>query len=354
MKKLILLAICCAPVITGYAQDDDVYFVPSKKSNPTEDVTPRALTPSTVIPLTNDTHDYDNWAEHRGNGHWDVDAYNRRGAWQEGLRDSLATDSIDDVPTAEGDCTARIVRFHSPRAGVIVSSPYYADVVDVWMDPWYINPWYSPWSWYTPWYDRWYTSWYGGWYGWGWSCGWGWNYYPGWWYPGPSWGWGGWHHHHHWYPGWGGGHNYWAGNIGPRGGYVGRYGRGGAYDTARPSGNRSGYTRGNTRNGRYNTTTGNVRPSRNFGNTTNGTRPSRTFNNRTTNDRQPSRTFNNNNRTTNDRQPSRSFNNTNRTISPSGGRSSVGAQPSRGSSFGGGHSGGGRSFGGSGSRGGRR
>ena len=266
MKKLLLLLCSSAFVLTASAQDDDLYFVPSKKSSK-KTTTERYETPSRDNEAQTDTHSYDNWADGRGNGNWDVDAYNRRTTREE-VTDTAAIDPSDEAKDlASGDYTARLVRFHSPRAGIIVSSPYYSDIIDVWVDPWYYNSWYSPWGWYDPWYYSWHSAyWYHSW-------GWGWSYYPHY-----SWNWGwGWcdpwyHHHHHWHPTWGGTYpSYYAGNIGPRGGYVGRYNRGGAYTTSRPS---RDYTLAGTRNtgvrgttNRNNRTSGSsaYRPSRSFG-----------------------------------------------------------------------------------------
>ena len=269
MKKLLLLLCSSAVVLTASAQDDDLYFVPSKKSSKKTTPTERYETPTRNNEAQEEAETYDNWADGRSNGNWDVDAYNRRTPREEAT-DTAAIDPSDEAKDlAAGDYTARLVRFHSPRAGIIVSSPYYSDIIDVWVDPWYYNSWYSPWGWYDPWYYCWPSSyWHHHW-------GWGWSYSP---YYSWSWGWG-WcdpwyhhHHHHHWYPTWGSTYpSYYAGNIGPRGGYVGRYGRGGAYTTSRPS---RDYTLAGTRNtgvrgttNRNNRTSGGsaYRPSRNFG-----------------------------------------------------------------------------------------
>ena len=353
-------------MLTASAQDDDLYFVPSKKSSKKTTPTERYETPSRENQVQDNTQTYDNWADGRGNGNWDVDAYNRRKPHTE-TADTVAIDSSEEAEDmASGDYTARLVRFHSPRAGIIVSSPYYSDIIDVWVDPWYYNSWYSPWGWYDPWYYSWHSAyWYHGW-GWGWS----WSYYP---YYSWSWGWG-WcdpwyHHHHHCHPTWGGVHtNYYAGNIGPRGGLVGRYGRGGAYTTSRPS---RDYTLASSRNtgvrgttSRNNRTLGSssYRPSRNFGQSSTTTRGNvkggsvsrdRTFtpSNTTRFNNSGSTTRNSTTRTT----PSTRSTTTRSTIGSSNGGSnsrSFGSGGGSGRSFGGG----GGSFGGGGGRsmGGRR
>lgn len=353
-------------VIAGYAQDDDVYFVPSKKKQNTQPAEEYVPNESTYTPITpyDTPNDYDNWADGRENGDRDVDEYNRRYRNDNLDNDSTATDSNWTEPEdyANGDCTARLVRFHAPHAGYVVSSPYYADVVDVWLDPWFYDPWYSPWGWYS-----WNYGWYGWNYGWGygWHYGWGWSPYWGS-YWGPGWAWcDPWHHHHHgWGPGWwepGHGHhpNYYAGNIGPRGGYVGRYDRNNTH-IAGTTGSNRGYRPGTSGVGgsRGNT----YRPSRNYGNS--DYRPSRTTGNSNTS--RSGRSFGNTNSSRSDRtlnttgNGSRTTGNSSRTMGNSsrttGNSSRVSSTPSRsGGSFStGGHSSG-RSFGGGGgSRGGRR
>lgn len=296
------------------AQSDDVYFVPSKADkakSKTETVEASTYTP---LPYNSNESDgvseHDNWADGRGNGHWDVDQYNRRN--EDGNyssdNDTLADDAYSDG-YGDNSCTSLIVRFHSPRVGVYVSSPYYWSLYDPWFDPWFYDSWYS-------------FGWPATYYGWGWRP-WRWGYY-GWydpWYPG--WGWGpswGWYPHYH-------GPSYaWNAQRGPHGGFVaygnGRASRPGFSNSVRPSGTRYA----------------NYRPSRNFGNgLTNrpsrsayrdSYRPSRNFGNSSS---VPSRNYNNRPSYT----PSRSFGN-------SGARPTF-SSPSR--SFGGG-SGGGRSFGG--------
>ena len=75
-----------------------------------------------------------------GNVVRDVDEYNRRGAYAESAAEANAsTDYVDeDIP--EMSCTERIILFHSPSVGVVISSPYYWDY---YYDPW----WYGSWRW---------------------------------------------------------------------------------------------------------------------------------------------------------------------------------------------------------------
>lgn len=201
MKKSLLLLTLCLSSLGTYAQDDDVYFVPSSKDKTETNDTYTASGRSSYTPITgNDdpTFQQSDWAAGRGNGRWDVDAYNRRGRNYKGnaVADTLTSQQTYDQGYEDGyedgSCTARIVRFWSPRAGVYVSSPYYMDYYDLSYayDPFYYGygsawsigwsgwygwgswygwrpyySWYGWGGWHSPWYDPWYDPWYGG-------CGW--------------------------------------------------------------------------------------------------------------------------------------------------------------------------------------
>lgn len=187
MKKILPLLLLAASVsLPLQAQDDDVYFVPSKSKKEVKTDYRPAVRQSEVDML--ETTAGTSTASRSQMSDEDVDAYNRRYR----PADTLSSAAVEDVDDAENyssseSYTVRLVRFHSPTVGVWVSSPYYAVVTDdlyadIWLDPWdlYYSPWYTPY--YRP-----YWSW-----GWSscssfwWSCGWGWDPY--------------WHHHH--YPIW--------------------------------------------------------------------------------------------------------------------------------------------------------
>ena len=235
-KSLLLLAVCLGSLGT-YAQDDDVYFVPSSKDKTETNDTYTAPGRSSYSPITgsdDQTFQQSNWAAGRGNGQWDVDAYNRRGRNYKG---NTVADTLDaqqsynqgyDDGYEDGSCTARIVRFWSPRAGVYVSSPYYMDY-------------YGLCDFYDPFYYGYGSAWSIGWSGWyGWGSWYGWRPYYGSWY-----GWGGWHSpwYDPWYDPWYGGYGWWGGphhdwawrpalpsnaQRGPVGGWVSRGGSRGA------------------------------------------------------------------------------------------------------------------------------
>lgn len=226
MKKSLLLLLMCigANAATAWAQDDDVYFVPSEKAqSSSQPKHTQKHAYDTYDPVAND-YDFQesNWAEGRGNGNWDVDSYNRRGKNYKGQCDEEKSNAVSCYDQGyadgyeDGKYTQRIVRFYSPRPGIYVSSPYYLDCYDFYFDPWYYgyaggwawSGWWGWGSWYgwRPYYSNWHWGW-GGWY----DPWWGWPSYA--WYP-----------HHHWHGSW-----YPAGSErGPRGGYIAYGGRRGA------------------------------------------------------------------------------------------------------------------------------
>lgn len=160
MKKSLLLLTLCLSSLGTYAQDDDVYFVPSSKDKTETNDTYTASGRSSYTPITGSddpTFQQSDWAAGRGNGRWDVDAYNRRGRNYKGngVADTLTSQQTYDQGYEDGyedgSCTARIVRFWSPRAGVYVSSPYYMDYYDLYYtyDPFYYgygSAWSIGWS----------------------------------------------------------------------------------------------------------------------------------------------------------------------------------------------------------------
>lgn len=288
MKRILAIMLLAIGWWSAAPAQDDVYFVPSKETEVnTETSVSQTARPVAVQSSRQIVTDNENWATDDRNADWDVDRYNRRYETED---DSVAAEEYDaEEAEAPGECTSLIVRFHSPRFGVFVSSPYYYDYLDFWYDPWYDWAWYGWYGWGSP---YWAWSWGGPW--WGFSWGWG-----------PSWAWA----PHYWHP-----HRPLYGG-GPHGGYV-AYGR--RNTAGRPSRNFA-TTRGTS-----------TRPSRNFGNSRRQYAPSRNYGQRSSNSyrntSRPSRNFGNSGVS-----PSRSFGNS------GGGRVST---PSR--SFG---NGGGRSFG---------
>lgn len=286
MKPFILFLIgFCAPL--SLLAQDDMYFVPSKSEakEPVVTYTPVEVSRDVVR---------------------DVDEYNRRGAYAESA--AAINDSADyvDEDAPEMSCTERIILFHSPSVGVVISSPYYWDY---YYDPW----WYGSWRWpYYAW-----SSWW--WYD---------PRYPGWGWGPPYWG------HVHWPHrplNVGSGLGQWR--PGPTGGYV-RYGNGyrrpstGQFTTNRP---------GSVNTGRFGTTT-NRRFStgrRNFN-----------MNRQSGTNQENNRTFNNNRRFNNSRSNNSMQQRSEQSFSPSRSYSSPGrsfGSPGRSTGT---SRGGGRSFGG--------
>lgn len=308
MKKYIALLVLALGTSTlSYAQDDDVYFVPSKSEKSKSNTAPR----SQYEILSEDNSSSSQVQSYNDNGDWDVDAYNRRRQ----SADTVATEEVYDED-ATGVYTTRLVRFHSPRVGVYVSSPYYSVLTDYY---WY-DPWLTPWD---------YPYYYGSWYGWGWSP----FYYGGpyWHYSwhGPWWNYG-WGYPHYWGSHWHG--PSWA--YRPSGSWRPNTDR--RVTAYRPSRN---YAAGGNRYGvgtrpSRGYATPSTNSNRTFGNTT---RPSRNYGNST----QPSRNYGNANRNnSNNYSPSRSFGNSRGSVSmPSRSGVSTGGGRSMGS-------GGGRSMGG--------
>ena len=191
-KRISLTCIfAMAAILTVSAQDDDLYFTPARKKAKQTDV-PAAVTPAprnvTVVNAARPQLEVYNTNSRND------DEYNRRGnysgTWQTSGgagSDSLAAEvdtireygryDLDD-PELDYTYSRRILRFHSPRVGYYVSSPYYWDLVygygvyDYFYDPFYYDfydpfywnygwgygyawgpwaSWYSPlWGWYTP------------------------------------------------------------------------------------------------------------------------------------------------------------------------------------------------------------
>ena len=244
MKKFVFVSLlmACMPFLVLAQTNDDLYFIPKKKTEkkvtsgtPAKVVIEKDKTPTTVYASPGSTVVVKDVA---GNVR-DVDEYNRRYTSRDNTF-SLENDTlyIEEKPYNERgewvngfegsqndyEYAMRIIRFRNPRYAIPVSSPLYWEVVymlpswewNVFDDGFYAYafPTYSnrlwwdwrfnySWGWRSSWY---YNSWYG----------------PGYWYGGY---WGGWphyHHHHHWHPGhhhhphyaWGGVGGYWGGGHG--------------------------------------------------------------------------------------------------------------------------------------------
>lgn len=197
MKTLLLFSLSILPWLNVMAQDDDLYFTPSSQP-----ISPENNTNSLVTTQELDRYEQPKLSVYNNNSR-DDDEYNRRyissvdyqiGGSSEYDYESndtiFNTDSIDE-DMEDYEYSRRILRFHSPRVGIALSSPYYWDLVynygiydymyDAYYDPFFYTwGWRYGWSW-GPW-----SSWYGPF--WGWHHPYAWSY----------WGWGhGWHHRHY-------------------------------------------------------------------------------------------------------------------------------------------------------------
>lgn len=192
MKKLFLLFVLAGAMpLSMMAQDDDLYFTPSKKA---------AKTSSSV----------ENKPTYYAGSNRDVDEYNRHGKFRSTYQkigvDSLGNDIIE-FQAGTGiypDSTYVDTMWVSPKKKYQDDEEYaYSrrmsrwDGYYGWYDPWFYGHWgYRPWG-YWGWYDLWYYSYYGwydpwyyGYYGYPWYYGWG-PYDP-------------WYYGYYGYYGWGG------------------------------------------------------------------------------------------------------------------------------------------------------
>ncbi|MCR5131080.1 MAG: hypothetical protein K6C10_06435 [Prevotella sp.] len=287
MKKIFLFfVLMTAMPASMMAQDDDLYFTPSK--NKAE---------KTTVDKRKDSSINDKPAYYVGSNR-DVDEYNRRGKFRSSFQkigvDSLGNDIIE-FQAGTGiypDSTYVDTMWVSQEQNLQEDEDYkYSrrmsrwDGYYGWYDPWYYGHW--GYRWYDPWYYDWYDPWYYGYYGWG-YYGWNrWGWYDPWYY---RYGW-----YDPWYYGWGGYYygggyggysngiagtgNHGAGNYGsPRGTFNGRshsysngtFGgsRAGTFGSRTSTASRSnGSIRVNSRNssGTYSNSNGNFGGSRSSG-----------------------------------------------------------------------------------------
>lgn len=238
MRNVFIAALLMVVPFNLMAQDDDMYFVPSKKAKQEAREKAQQARETRYVTVIYEPEDDYMAQEDQPDFHTgalrDVDEYNRRGhnhpssfgevhvgndtlyitEEQLALEDSIRNLSkYREQEEEEYNYSGRLVRFHGG-----VRSPYYWDYYYDWAydpffyDPFYYNSWYygpGYYGWYGPYNSAWYRH---GWYGW---------YDP--WYD-YSWGWGGYY-----------GSYYYGGYYGPGWGHIGH--GGGWYD--RPLARRS-------------------------------------------------------------------------------------------------------------------
>lgn len=168
MKKLVLLSVLLGAMpITMMAQDDDLYFVPTKENVAKE---------AEKYGMPSDTYYVGSTRS--------TDEYNRRAWSRVAPIDSAGNDIIDFdgklgvyPDSAYGEAhdykyTRHMSRFddYTPAEAYWKgyrdgrwSSPWYYGSYYSWYDPWYYDPWYYG---YYGWYDGWYGGWYSPYYTW--------------------------------------------------------------------------------------------------------------------------------------------------------------------------------------------
>lgn len=242
--------------LTTMAQDDDMYFVPSKS---------KAKTVATETPRSSYTPVPDTY--YPGSSR-NVDEYNRRGSAYEVLPadtgDIISFAPVEGVyPDSLGDF--QMTRKMSRWDGYEPSDAYLAGYKQgrndaTWHSPWYYSyyPWYDSWYWWDPWYySSWHYGWYDPWYysGWGWHGYYGYySYYNPWYYDRWYWGGGGGVHVAHNSGHYGGNYHNLAHGAGGS-----RYGGGGVAGTRKTSryGNTGGMATGSRTTGGTRVTSGN-------------------------------------------------------------------------------------------------
>lgn len=303
MKKIVLasLIMACLPLVAmAQSADDDLYFIPKKKTEKKEEVkevrtvAPQKQTTTNVYAAPGSTVVV---KDVKGRTR-DVDEYNRRFTSRDNTF-SMDNDTlyIEEKPLNERgewvnefqgsqddyEYAMRIVRFRNPRYAIPVSSPLYWDVVyglpswnwNVYDDglyayafPTFSNRLWWDWRWNYPYWSSWtfnFGGWGSPWYG---------SYYPGYWgggyWGGGYWGWHN-HYHNHYYPsyGWGGGsgsHGWYGSNARNPGIHAGRY-ENNYRSNSRPGRNNSvnSYDR-NSRNSYTNSRLGDRNSSRDYRN----------------------------------------------------------------------------------------
>lgn len=184
MRKWFFISLILGVVPLSMTAQDDMYFVPSKKS---------AQRASASYGIPHNTY-------YSGSNR-NVDEYNRHGSHYA----VMPSDTLNDIISFNGEMGVypdsvandfELTRQMSRFDGYESDNSYWAGYAEGRRDAW---GWHSPWwysSWYDPlyysWWDSWYYGWggwyspgfyhgyYGGYYGWGW----GWDWYPGYYYYG--------------------------------------------------------------------------------------------------------------------------------------------------------------------------
>lgn len=182
-RLTLTFALALTTVLSMNAQDDDLYFVPQTKkansgvytapSNRSGDITTVTAQPPVLAVYGNSTRSED---EYNRRYRTDVDSWQISGGEGDSLAYAENPDSLDayDINNPERDYlySRRILRFHSPRLGFYVASPYYWDLVYGYgAFDYYYTSYYDPFFWDSGWGYSYASAPWNYWYGpiWGWS-----------------------------------------------------------------------------------------------------------------------------------------------------------------------------------------
>jgi hypothetical protein len=180
MKKLVLLSVLLGAMpITMMAQDDDLYFVPTKENVAKEAEKYGMPTNTYYAGSTRSTDEYNRRAWSRvapidSAGNDIIDFSAERGVYPDSAYNELSDYTYTRRMSRFEDYTPSEAYWAGYRDGRWASPWYYSSYYP-WYDPWY-DPWYygyyGYYGWYDPWYySTWYSPWryrygyWGGWYG---------------------------------------------------------------------------------------------------------------------------------------------------------------------------------------------
>ena len=178
MKKLVLLSVLLGAMpITMMAQDDDLYFVPTKENVAKEAEKYGMPTDTYYSGSTRSADEYNRRAWSRvapidsaGNDIINFDG--KRGVYPDSAYSDVKDFKYTRRMSRFDDYTPAEAYWEGYRDGRWASPWYYSSYWS-WYDPWYYDPWYYGYygGWYSPYY-AWYSPWryrydyWGGWYGW--------------------------------------------------------------------------------------------------------------------------------------------------------------------------------------------
>ena len=175
MKKLVLLSVLFGAMpFTMMAQDDDLYFVPTKENVAKEAEKYGMPTDTYYAGSTRSTDEYNRRAWSRvapidSAGNDIIDFSAERGVYPDSAFNEVQDYKYTRRMSRFDDYSPSVAYWEGYRDGRW-SSPWYYSSYYSWYDPWYYDPWYydTYWGWRSPYYySAWYSPWryHYGWYG---------------------------------------------------------------------------------------------------------------------------------------------------------------------------------------------